>query len=76
MNVLNAPPGLQSAEVCGFLGLILRSGVRWQSGDASDCKSADAGSIPARTSNKVKVSVELNLLIHGKRTFLIHLFTN
>jgi uncharacterized membrane protein YoaK (UPF0700 family) len=29
----------------------LRSGVRWQSGDASDCKSADAGSIPARTSN-------------------------
>jgi hypothetical protein len=30
---------------------VLRSGVRWQSGDASDCKSADAGSIPARTSN-------------------------
>jgi uncharacterized membrane protein YoaK (UPF0700 family) len=29
----------------------LRTGVRWQSGDASDCKSADAGSIPARTSN-------------------------
>ena len=28
----------------------LRPGVRWQSGDASDCKSADAGSIPARTS--------------------------
>src|ERR1700721_1133973 len=27
------------------------SGVRWQSGDASDCKSADAGSIPARTSS-------------------------
>ncbi len=26
-------------------------GVRWQSGDASDCKSADAGSIPARTSS-------------------------
>jgi hypothetical protein len=26
-------------------------GVRWQSGDAADCKSAYAGSIPARTSN-------------------------
>jgi hypothetical protein len=24
--------------------------VRWQSGDAADCKSAYAGSIPARTS--------------------------
>jgi hypothetical protein len=28
-----------------------KPGVRWQSGDASDCKSAYAGSIPARTSN-------------------------
>ncbi len=26
-------------------------GVRWQSGDAEDCKSSNAGSIPARTSN-------------------------
>ena len=26
-------------------------GVRWQSGDAPDCKSENAGSIPARTSN-------------------------
>jgi hypothetical protein len=26
-------------------------GVRWQSGDAADCKSAYAGSIPARTSS-------------------------
>ena len=25
--------------------------VRWQSGDAEDCKSSNAGSIPARTSN-------------------------
>lgn len=25
--------------------------VRWQSGDAADCKSANVGSIPARTSN-------------------------
>lgn len=25
--------------------------VRWQSGDVADCKSAYAGSIPARTSN-------------------------
>ena len=24
--------------------------VRWQSGDAADCKSANVGSIPARTS--------------------------
>jgi hypothetical protein len=30
--------------------------VRWQSGDAADCKSAYAGSIPARTSN----------LLHGR----------
>jgi hypothetical protein len=29
-----------------------RREVRWQSGDATDCKSAYAGSIPARTSNR------------------------
>jgi hypothetical protein len=28
--------------------------VRWQSGDVADCKSAYAGSIPARTSIKLK----------------------
>ena len=27
--------------------------VRWQSGDAADCKSANVGSIPARTSSIV-----------------------
>ena len=27
--------------------------VRWQSGDAADCKSANVGSIPARTSNSI-----------------------
>ena len=28
-------------------------GVRWQSGDAEDCKSLNAGSIPARTSSRL-----------------------
>ncbi len=36
----------RSAEVS------VRRRVRWQSGDAADCKSAYAGSIPARTSNR------------------------
>jgi hypothetical protein len=32
--------------------------VRWQSGDVADCKSAYAGSIPARTSNGLEESKE------------------
>ncbi len=33
--------------------------VRWQSGDAADCKSAYAGSIPARTSKTARQAVLL-----------------
>ena len=41
---------LKMADDCGFVPR-LSILVRWQSGDAADCKSAYAGSIPARTSN-------------------------
>jgi hypothetical protein len=30
----------------------------WRSGDAADCKSVHAGSIPAVASNKIKLLVE------------------
>ena len=36
----------------GFQAQNLHPKVRWQSGDAADCKSANVGSIPARTSKK------------------------
>jgi hypothetical protein len=61
MNVLHAPPGLQSGGNPRFFGFYAASGVRWQSGDASDCKSADAGSIPARTSSLFNT---LNTIFH------------
>ena len=33
--------------------------VRWQSGDAEDCKSSNAGSIPARTSRQGTVNTQI-----------------
>ena len=33
------------------------TGVRWQSGDAEDCKSSNAGSIPARTSRRAAADI-------------------
>ena len=39
--------------------------VRWQSGDAADCKSANVGSIPARTSNLLRTVLVLSLGVQG-----------
>jgi hypothetical protein len=47
--------------------------VRWQSGDAADCKSANVGSIPARTSTtgfqaaKILRKSQLHLVFHEFR---------
>ena len=37
--------------------------VRWQSGDAEDCKSSNAGSIPARTSNRVNIIARIDAIL-------------
>jgi hypothetical protein len=42
--------------------------VRWQSGDVADCKSAYAGSIPARTSKALKSPARRDA--HGAAEFV------
>jgi hypothetical protein len=46
-------------SVTGISSVVRPDQVRWQSGDAADCKSANVGSIPARTSNHFNALAEL-----------------